>query len=136
MAVRVTSAEVSEIMNDLSDSLPADLTPFITAANLLVDRIQNEADDPPNSSTLKEIERWLAAHFICMDIRQPVRREIEGAVEVYPKLGEGLKMTTYGQMALSLDTTGLLATFGSSSSFDIEAVPDYPANDDYDGIAT
>lgn len=107
---RVTGSEVQEIIDVSADVLTAtpDLTPYITAANLLVTDLLGSST--LSSDTLKEIERWLSAHFVA--IRDPRRAsEKAGSVgESYQyKLGLRLSVTTYGQQAILLDTTGTLA---------------------------
>lgn len=107
---RVTAADIQEILDVSSDVLTAtpDLTPYITAANLLVTDLLGSSS--LSDDTLKEIERWLAAHFVA--IRDPrTASEKAGSVgESYQyKLGLRLEVTTYGQQAIALDTTGTLA---------------------------
>jgi hypothetical protein len=110
MAVRVTATEVKEIINtSLTD---AQVTPYITSANVYVNaRLVNTtlAED-----TLKEIERWMTAHMIAVTReRMAESEEAGGAKIVYVgEFGEGLKSTSYGQMCISLDTSGLLAAEG------------------------
>jgi len=99
---RVSSNEVEEIIDtDLSE-----LTPFITAASQLVDGITGLG-----SATLKEIERWLAAHFVAIRDQRTVKDSIGDSSHTYGgKTGMGLDFTSYGQMAKALDTTGHLAS--------------------------
>ena len=62
---RATEAEVKEIIE--TDRTDEQVTPFLKAANLLVTDVLTGlgySDD-----LLKEIERWLAAHFVA--IRDP-----------------------------------------------------------------
>jgi len=102
---RVTADEVRAII-DVSTEV-TDLTPFITAAGLLVDKVDEKAI--LTDAQLKEVERWLAAHYVAL--RDPRRAsEKAGSVgESYQyKLGLGLEVTTYGQQAIMLDTTGTL----------------------------
>jgi len=107
---RVTADEVKEILEVSADVLATtpDLTPFITSANLLVTDLLGTSS--LSSDQLKEIERWLAAHFVA--IRDP-RRSYERAGSVgegfQHRLGLRLEVTTYGQQAIALDTTGTLA---------------------------
>lgn len=59
---------------------------------------------------LSELERWIAAHLIASTKERQAREE--GAGGAYIKYsgmyGIGLKSTTYGQTAISLDTTNTL----------------------------
>lgn len=104
MAARVSDAEVKEIL-DTSIST----TPFITAANLIVN--QHLLNAALSDELLTEIERWLAAHLACM--RDPRLRDAatEGGTRAsYERgaAGKGLDATSYGQQVKLLDPTGLL----------------------------
>ena len=106
---RVTEAEVREII-DVDASL--DLTPFITAANLLVTKVIT--DSSMTDEHLKEIERWLSAHFTAIrDQRSATEQAGAGGataqISYQYKLGLNLQVTLYGQQALLLDTSGALA---------------------------
>lgn len=101
---RVTDAEVKEILDTTVTT-----TPFITAATLLVDQHLLDADLP--TALLKEIERWVAAHFACL-LDPRLRDMRKGDTTVTFELGKpglGLQATTYGQQALALDASGRLA---------------------------
>lgn len=109
MPTRVTPEDVRLIIDtDLTN-----LMPFIRAANVVVERVLS-ADSNMTEDQLEQIELWLSAHFIA--IRDPVARaESIGDTRVEYWLGSvegasGLKMTPYGQMACSLDTSGRLTT--------------------------
>lgn len=69
MAIRTTADLVDDIVEvDATVSL----TPFIRAANLIVDRVEACAiakGDPLTADELTEIETWLAAHFY--SVRDP-----------------------------------------------------------------
>ena len=114
---RVTYEEVKEIFetNMDSDSISA----MITAANVLVTNTCATSTSPALSTAeLKEIERWVAAHFCC--IRDPValRAKIGDSdqwafpASVTVAWGQGLKITVYGQQAIAMDRTGKLASTG------------------------
>lgn len=107
---RVTSEEVEDILQ--FDSTIEDLTPFIAAAEQLVTRMCANAPAPANYSAaeLKEIERWLAAHFIA--IRSP--RYLSESLgpqshSIALQVGLNLGLTPYGQQAMLLDVFGGLA---------------------------
>jgi hypothetical protein len=109
MSVRVTSAEVEEII-EIDSTIITDLTPFITVANRIVEDNLTSSVLAIADETLKEIERWLAAHAAAhMD--QRVASETAGPVSAsyQHKLGLDLRNTMYGQMAIILDPTGTLA---------------------------
>jgi len=110
MTYRVTGTEVKQIVNtSLNDD---DLDPFINSANLLV--TAQLGDEELTTAQLKDIELWVAAHFVAIRSPQASRERI-GDAEVYYEGktgGEGLKLTRYGQAAIALDPTGKLANLG------------------------
>ncbi len=57
---------------------------------------------------LKDIETWLTAHLIAVGKeRQPEGEKVGDIWLTYQKkINEGLRSTSYGQMVLSLDTSG------------------------------
>jgi hypothetical protein len=102
---RVADDDVTPIIDTTIE--PA---PFIQMATVLVDEYLTGKglSDP----LLFEIERLLAAHFLCL--RDPRENEIElgtqeARVKFEGKYGTGLKFTRYGQQAEALDPTGVLA---------------------------
>lgn len=104
---RVTGAEVLEIFD--TTLLASELTPFITAANLIVTDVL--ADAEYSDALEKEIERWLSAHLAA--IRDPrVKQESYGSGASQGFHGgssEGLGHTPYGQQVLILDYKGYFA---------------------------
>lgn len=114
MALRVDQDGVKLIIStELTDILP-----FIQAANRIIeDHLEGQglAD-----ATLREIERWLSAHFVA--IRENSARVTEESIEDASAkyggtYGMGLKSTLYGQTALALDSTDVLSTLDSPPSF-------------------
>lgn len=104
MAVRVDSAEVKVVI----DTSLTDLTAFILVASQQVDRISGLT-----AAVLKEIERWLAAHFVAIRDKRTSKDNVGDSSHTYEgKTGMGLQFTRYGQQALLLDTTGTLAKLG------------------------
>lgn len=104
---RVTDSEVKQIFNtDL------DTTPFITAANLLVSAKLGSKTEL-STAQLKEIERWLAAHFVSVrDQRTSSERVGNASATFTGKYGLGLEGSREGQTAMALDITGTLAKLG------------------------
>ena len=104
---RVTDAEVKQII----DTTISDVSPFITVASLQVDRIA--AKGVLGTAELKEIERWLSAHFIAIRDKRTIKDTVGDTSHTYEgKTDMGLNFTRYGQQALLLDTTGTLAESG------------------------
>ena len=103
---RVTDAEVKDIIDT---SLTT--TVFITAANLIVDEHLKGKD--LSETELKEIERWLAAHFVAVRDKRAQSETVGSAHVSYANAYDmGLDFTEYGQMAKVLDGSGTLAKLG------------------------
>lgn len=103
---RVTTSEVLEIMD--TTLTETQLTPYVISANVFV--TETLSGTSLSDDMLKEIERWLAAHFAAMTKeRQSKKEEAGGAsIEWGVKFGSELEATTYGQIALSLDSSKTL----------------------------
>lgn len=121
MANRVNAEEVKEIIDtELSDTR---IGAFITAANTLInDKLLNKG---LASSTLKEIERWLAAHYISASIeRQAIEEEAGPASQKFSDFfSQGLNSTTYGQTARTLDPSGTLTSL-DLKTINLKAIPE------------
>ena len=119
---RVTITEVKLIIDtSLEDD---NITAYITAANALVTDVL--ASSGLTSTILKEIERWLTAHLIAAtQERQSKKEEAGGAkIEYTGAYGDGLKLTSYGQMVMTLDSSGLMASLGGRSAT-VFAIPSF-----------
>src|SRR5690606_1442192 len=89
------------------------LAPFITVAHVTVENTLAAAG--VDEATLKEIERWLAAHFACVRDPRVRNKSVDDASVSYEGrfgMARGLESTQYGQQALALDYTGTLARLG------------------------
>ena len=107
---RVTGAEVKEIIDTTLTEVQ--IAPFITAANLTITDMLG-ASTVLSSDQLKEIERWLAAHFVAIRDPRISREKTEEAEATYHgKSDMGLDHTPYGQQVKMLDTTGTLTNLG------------------------
>src|SRR5436190_8170813 len=108
---RIIDGQVKEILDtDIEDT-----TPFITAANVLINKLllSSGLTDPQ----LVEIERWLAAHFACMMDDRETRVKADQAEATFEgKTDMGLKFTRYGQQAMLLDTSGILAQLDTGTT--------------------
>lgn len=104
--LRVSDEEVKQIL-----STTIDTTPFIETAHVLVEEVFTTAGH--SEDRLTKIELWLSAHFACM--MDPRESEVEaGAKAVFEgKTGMYLNFTRYGQMAMVLDTSGVLASLST-----------------------
>jgi hypothetical protein len=121
MTVRTNAADVQAIMaTSLSE---AQITPYITDANALVNAILGEEE--LSDALMETIEKWTTAHLIAMTkSRQPQYKKIGDGAESYPKLGLNMQSTTYGQTALAFDTSGKLANVGKKRAT-IVAIPSF-----------
>lgn len=100
----VTDAEVKVVIPTTRDT-----TSFIETADLIVS--ENLADKGLSSNRLKQIELYLAAHFVALveESGNIIKARIGEATEEYNnKTGMSFEMTRYGQQAIALDTTGTL----------------------------
>ena len=107
MAVRTTDAKVKGIIE--VDPLIS-LTPFIEAASGLVDDLLDQ--DPPGFTTVKleRIERWLSAHFYAIRDQRVASEKADVVSQNFQyKVGLGFNQTIYGQQAMMIDTSGILA---------------------------
>lgn len=110
---RVNASELREIFE--TDLSATRLDAFIGAANKVVnDRLSGRGIA---SDTLKEIERFVAAHMasvsdprVTKETVGPVSATFEARVRSDSR--QGLEMTFYGQQAMMLDPTGQLAQAG------------------------
>lgn len=105
---RVTQAEVRDIVSNDSTT---DMTPFITAANALTDRVDLlDTEGVLSEALLKEIERHLAAHFYQSLDPGYTSKSTGGASGSFQgQYGMHLERTPYGQNAMTMDFTGTLA---------------------------
>lgn len=115
MTARVSPSEVKEIVDtNLDDNVI--LTNMIDTANAYVD--EHVVGQGHSDRILAKIELYLAAHFVAVTeerggiiLDRYGDSEVEYAEQVY---GDGLRSTRYGQQAIILDTSGVLAGLGAS----------------------
>lgn len=114
---RTTSSLVQGILlsdygPDEEGNLPS-LTPFIDTASSIVDDLVDYATSKGVSlgvSKLEIIERWLAAHaYVQSDQAYSYKQTSKAAATFQGKTDLGLMNSKYGQMALTLDSSGYLA---------------------------
>lgn len=119
---RVIPDEIKLILSDTELTDPA-LTAFITSASNLVDEM---LVGYLSDTMLTEVEKWLAAHMITSTVERMATREGAGGAEIFytGTYGQNLTSTPYGQMVLSLDPTGRMATLGGKSA-KLIAIPNF-----------
>lgn len=109
MVARVSPEAVKEVIpTNISDDILE--TNLIDTANAYVDEVL--ADSDLSTRILKKIELYLAAHFVALTQEKGglTRNKIGDADASYANVySGGLHLTRFGQTALALDTTGLLA---------------------------
>jgi len=113
---RVEPHEVVEVIS----TARVDIEAFITAANSLV--TGELGSSGLGSVRLKEIERWLAAHFLAHAGTDKTAGQVveEQIGDTRRRFSDGqaafgkLDSTRYGKMALLLDTSGKLAGLGKT----------------------
>ena len=111
MANRVTGAEVKAIITTVKTD--DEVENFITPANLIVTDVLTGSGH--SAALLKEIEKWLSAHFVAIDDKSAriVEEKAGDATNKYEgRTGMRLNFTRYGQQVLLLDTSGSLADLG------------------------
>ncbi len=90
---------------------------MIDTANLFVDT--HLASAGHSDAILEKITLYLAAHFVAISDEGGALKssKLGDATDQWDtsQLGIGLRSTRYGQTALTLDTTGILANVGSAS---------------------
>jgi hypothetical protein len=111
---RVTVEEVKEVFD--TTLAPDKITACISTANVVVTAGPATSTNPTLSSAeLAEIEKYLAAHFCSLQDPVSLRTKIGDADTTHFPLtittawGRGYNLTPYGQTAIALDRTGLLA---------------------------
>lgn len=119
MSIRVTTEELKRIIStSVKENI---LRAQVEIASHLIDDVLGSSG--LSAVRLKDIELYLAAHFTSIyspsdgqvvELKMGETEEKYGAGESV--LGEGLKLTTFGQQALALDTTGALAALGKRTA--------------------
>jgi hypothetical protein len=113
MAYTVTNDDVQALVQDAS----VDATPSITTAHIIVS--EELASAGYSDDRLKQIEIYLAAHFFVLATeRGGITREVIGEAEeryrMTPDTLYGFASTRFGEQALALDKSGILAAMGAT----------------------
>jgi len=106
MSFRATEIEVKEIIDTtLTDE---EITPFLKAANQLITDLVSDVGY--SSGTLREIERWLAAHFVAVRDPRVAKEKIgQAQADYHGKSGMALDFSPYGQQVMVLEHKGRIA---------------------------
>lgn len=110
-----------------TDLTSTELTPFIETAGRLYDEITTSS---VSSDVRDDVVAYLAAHLVATGPERQISSAGEGGgnVSFAGETGEGLRATTHGQMAITLDPTGGLATHDLPAAS--VSVPDAKGIDD------
>jgi hypothetical protein len=108
MAARTTAANVKAIL-DNTTLTTAQIEAYITSADIMITQVLGTT---LSVDALSEICRWLSAHMIALTReRQAIKEEAGTAKITYSDIFKkgGMSSTTYGQMCIVLDTTGVFS---------------------------
>jgi len=110
MAFRITETELLAVVDtDL------ELVSFMTTANLIVN--EDLGTSTMSAARLKQIELYLAAHFVAITDRRAQSESMgQASVDFRMPLGKGLDATSFGQQVKALDTTGILSRLGKQKA--------------------
>lgn len=108
-----------------------DLTPFIETASSIVDDVATCATlkgRPLTDTKLELIERWLSAWAYCMSDRPYSSRSTGGASGSFQgQTAMHFDANYYGQMAISLDSSGCLYSMGKGMEVGITHLGKVPS---------
>lgn len=104
------------IETDLTD---AQINAFLNTAYYITRSLSGSLDACGGATAECNIIMWLAAHFITIRERQTKSESVAGewTVAYLGKDGLGLNASLYGQQALALDCSGMLARVGLKRPF-------------------
>jgi len=113
---RVTASEVKQIMDGCTTSDTVVGIMIDAAEEVITNVFSGDADI--NDTLLKEIERWFTAHMLASTLHRTTSEEKlgEASVKFTGKWGEKLSSTPYGQMVLTLDTSGKMGNAGKQAA--------------------
>jgi len=101
---------VNDLKKILDDSALAysTLSAYIDSANVFV--TATLTGQSLSTALLTEIEKWIAAHMVTITRERVAKKEGAGGafIEYAGQWGRGLASTSYGQMAINLDTSETL----------------------------
>ncbi len=111
---RVSVSDVKAIFD--TDLIDSEISVAITMANTLISA-HGLAAAGVTEAVLTEIERLLAAHFCALKDPRTSKEAISGEVSAsyQGQTKTGLKSTFYGQNAILLDYSGILATIAEGA---------------------
>ena len=117
MSSRTTAAAVKAIMDtDVTEAQISDSGILDDAYNFVTAKL---GDQSLGVDLLASIEKWVAAHMVSVGLDRQLQRGKGGPAEATytGQYAMNLQMTSYGQMACSLDPSGTLAAAGGKSVY-------------------
>lgn len=123
---RISVADLIEIFD--TELTEAQLSAFVNSAHYVIQA--NLLNSGLDNNILTEIHKYLAAHFAALrDQRLQAERVADVSYTYQGKTGMYLEATHYGQMALTLDTSGTLANLAlKPATFQVFTTPDHGSN--------
>ena len=113
--MRTSAEKVKQIIDTDTEDTVVDA--FISAANELVS--EELGDTSLSDALLGEIETWVTAHFLSSsNLERQIKSADAGPTSVTytGQYGTNFSLTSYGQVAMTLDTTGRLAYLGGKKA--------------------
>ena len=112
---RTTVARVLTILGE-TDISEIDIESYIGASNTFT--TAQLGTSTLGDLVLEEIERWMTAHMISVSRQRMGKKEEAGSakIEYIGIYGSMLNSTPFGQMVVSLDTTGKMAAIGKKTA--------------------
>ena len=111
MTIRITQAQVLALI-----TTDKDVGAFILTANIIVN--EHLISSGLSNNMLAQIELYLAAHITALVVEKGglVRNSIGDSADSYANVYKaGFSSTRFGQQAMTLDSTGTLASLNSNS---------------------
>lgn len=104
------TVEHDDVETLLGSTEIGDLSPFIAAAGRMYDNLTS--GETVDAEVRDDVVARLAAHMVAAGPERQISSAGEGGgnVSFEGETGEGLSASTHGQMAVTLDPTGKLAT--------------------------
>lgn len=117
MALPVAAADVLKILTPTS-LIEAQVTPFIAAADAIVQQLNEKCGQDFSDAVLEQIELFLSAHFASFADPKAIEEKFENASKKYARGSNdlsGVMSTQYGQTA-NLLSNGCLADFDKTNA--------------------
>lgn len=97
------------------------LTPFIRVGERMVTALLANCVvygiDQPDTETLTDLETWIAAWAYKNSDQQNASLSVRSSASYKGQTGKGLESNHYGQTAIAIDPSGLLAVTANATAF-------------------